>query len=358
MRKRLILAAAALAAVGLGGCASGGNLVVPPHVNSAWAGEDTTCIAVKHAEPPSLESFWTAGAVTVAEMGLSWAYDSLLAMGESEAGRYSASYSGRTIVPVYRLDTDPKDNSQIYRVPTSITFYRLVPPPPATQFNRSNCADKSNNTVFEISFKVVNQLQVLPAKPDDEDGAGTKAPGKGKANVDEGKVMMYRLVPERVILKKVKAKVPVMSWWRPWTWALLLEREYGLVDLNVKVGLSANVVTTDRIVANLDIAQINFPLGKLALPKEGGQTEISADKKAALASDWFQLPTSKQLATNVCEAGQEATCDRSAVGQLTVTVAVEESNDLGDVLKKELENSKDKKDGRIKKLTNQLESKL
>lgn len=331
----------------MSGCASWGDFVAPPHDNSAWSGSETTCIKADYQS--SQKESGTSAVLAISGLALEWAYDGLLQAAEIEAGRYSAAHSARLQTAIYRRATDAdstspwnetetasKPKEPKFLVVSGLEYSRFAPRPPfENQLNDECVASGHSAAEFRLSFAIQRRSTIVES--------------------DAGKVegLQYRLVPTSLAIQRVKAKVPDVSWWRPWTWALLAKPEYASVDINARVELNADVIRDGARKTEV-VAEVDFPFGRIELPSgDVSVSEIPPGTLSALASNWFQLPAPTQL--DICP---KESCQHEERGMLNVAITVTESNDLGVVMSKEVERSRVRKEERIESALEKLKMAL
>lgn len=355
--KRILVLGAML----LSGCANWGDFVIPSHENSANTNHDLLCVVPGHTKP---QESGGAGILALAAGELiGWAYDGLISAGRVEAGRYSASTSGKTSTYVLKFVPDmpgfnytpdvkltPEANQaaelralnawlrlNVIQMDT-IKLVRFVSISDEHHV-KSTCEELKDLEVGELAGHHVNKafelLLDVEYKIDSVPGVLTKGSTEQKT--------MARIVPHYLHVKSSKAKVPAMSAWRPWTWLLFTKPKYGTFDANVALTLEAFVLS-GGVYGSQNIATLNFEFKGIELPEGAGVTIPHEKTIGSQTSEWFEVPPILRLASH----------GKDGLGRMTIKAKLTESNELGDVLGSEIDRAASRKQERVDSLLQKL----
>lgn len=143
--------------------------------------------------------------------------------------------------------------------------------------------------------------------------------------IEEGNVLHIK--PRQFTFNRSKAKVP--AWGQ-------------IVDVNVQVTISALAADKDGKKGLVEVARVDFPMGKTAV----GKGTVRDEKwLRQFAAGWYPLP------------GFAAPSAPGPYGPIVVMVTVMEANDLGDVLAKGAKSLRDDKEKLVDKLLKELDLK-
>jgi len=268
----------------LQGCASFWNTVIPAHPSSGFRGDDLVCLKALAVRQ---EKLMTLGVV---ESIASSAIERLAKGLERESKRYSATYSARHADLLFKKDAEGKISQRV----GSVVFARFIGSETTQCPAAPEMALKDPAVLFEVD---------LDLRPDG----------------------LLMLVPQRVVYKRAKAKVP---FWK------------GELDVDFQLTLSAVTVTKDGKRALVEFAKADFPMGKIKL---GSTLERKAANLVHLAAGWHVVPMEGESAAR-----------SSDFGAFTATMTVIEANELGDVIGKGAKTLAEHKADLAKKIVDNL----
>lgn len=283
------------------GCGKILDTLTPAHRNSKAKSPELVCIQFlnKKTDTEAVAPFIAAAAPIV----LGFAVDQVVKGLEEEAKLYSATYTGRTSSFLWLADTST-DPVSLTLLEKRLRLDRYVgdgvqgikcPTYEYGEDNKGSVPTENSKGVADIleNFRTMSvQLRMDPG---------------------DKKNQTIKVTPELFHLRKTKAKV---SWWN------------SKVDVNVQLTLTSVLKekdgkgnSTNKII---DIAQIDFPMGKHNISKEHEITELDQ-----LASGLISLPS-----INLEEVKKDLGGQIGKVVPLNVSLKIMESNDFGDVIGK------------------------
>lgn len=329
--RRGLIAASVTSVVLLQGCATWGDVLIPRHPKSGLDSRDVVCVSVKQGDAQN-----SAGTIValLAKPAISWAYDKVVSAVETEAGRYKASYSGRNSVMLYTKVSDDEAS-----VINKIVVKRFM-------------LEGDQKVTVGSAVDVCSQSQLAPVFRAEYDVESLY--------LKDVNVFEARIKPIKFTVLGTKAKALGKSWSRPWSVLANLDHRYAKVDMSVRLKLSAAVYGDDGKRTEKDVITADFPIGKINLNAEHVNANYQGNPSA-----WVQLPAVGTVPGSNCKfaadakKGDKPTCTPELLfGPATIEATVSESDELGDVLSKQVTNAKEKKDKTLDDLIQKIKDKL
>jgi hypothetical protein len=273
------------------GCASAFDALVPAHPNSLKRSQEVVC--VRGLPAPADSEQITAAAVPAviasAAIGLvGFAVDQFAKALDDEATRYKATYSGRTashLLLVERSTSTEKVSPFVARVVV------------ARYLGEKQCPNDLLRDSPSMAMRFIADIELADTQT---------VPGPAHF------LTALKMIPAEFSVRFSKAKVAASG--------------DGAIDMAVQVTLTTFVVDEKGAVRPTDVAKIDFPMGKVALPSGEAQTILTRDHLRHLESTWQPLPA---LKTPILGAA-----GKFKVGLLNISATVIESDDLGDLIAK------------------------
>ncbi|MDR4484361.1 MAG: hypothetical protein R3B95_14320 [Nitrospirales bacterium] len=289
------------------GCSTLGNVVVPPHPNSDLREKEKVCIY------QSLEAQKKAIPAIVAAAGVGLLVDRIAEGIKEEAGRYKTSYSGRKTFRLF-LDSPGKEMNP------AIDTFELVRWVGKEMQNKS-C--KEIEALFspeeKLSPKTKNHL--LRIKKDEKDQTVIEETIRVGFKFSAINQPIWEVTGDYLLLGKTKAKVSQPKIWAPWTWWLYLSDSAGKIDLSATLAIGG-VITTKDGVKHSEFLKTDMPLAKNVdlhdVDEEPNQIGIKD-----VTSGYFVIPASNK--------GSQDEKDRVP---MTLSLTINESDDIGDLIAK------------------------
>ena len=289
----------------LSGCSSFGDFVIPAHPSSASKAPDIVCVRPQVSRYETLDG--TASAFLIREL-FELGADGVERLLEFEKARYTATYSGSATTPIHISRITEDDALAGIRTIEGFELYRVA----ARTFESDppSCTDLAGGDPHLFaSFKITEDRFIPPEAVSDEESTER---------------VRYGIEPQRIALRHAKAKVPVYSVWRPWTWAEI-EHEHSTLDMNYRITLTTPVMNARGDWQDHVIAKVDFPVADLKLPDEVRKTStLGQDALRGLGVRWFSFPALSQLETRRSSEG--GTLEH---GRLQISVQITEQNEFG-----------------------------
>lgn len=338
---RLLGIGLALVVLSHGGCAAVGDFFVPRHNASGILGPDLSCITIHRAEVK-------AGVLApLAAVAAGFLVDKAAAAIQDEANRYKASYSataktkfvegGQVIQDLvftrWRVKQGSLTSCQDLETATvkqgEAENYEAM-----SRDHLQRAANPNSTEAARGDFRNEAQVYALSAqKKRNESETISKALGASALfnlvlRVEEvlGQRTVYQLNPVRLSVIGVKAKVRAISYFKPWSWWMALDNKSGIVELKAKVALSTIVIGKEGAKPT-ELLLVDLPLGEIDLNKDTKVKALNIQPPG-----WFILPIAGERDTNSSVSPTHITVLDGV--PVSVTVSIEEADDLGDVLKK------------------------
>lgn len=316
MRLRTIALLLSIAIIS-GGCAGIIDAMIPKAPHSDANAPEVVCVWFPDAPREILPASLLA---VVAPIAIGFAVDQVSKGLEAEAKRYKASYSGRASSYLLKVSqatgqtmtpASPAPPPSAPGTPATLPPPQSTPVPPPSPLSKVELlhqkmridryhgdVSKAHGCPANLSGPERKLADAIKA----ERTMGFEAEMELSSNLDA-----IRITPTVFELKDTKAKVSIFN---------------QNVDVNVQVTLSTLVKENkDGAAKQADIAQIDFPVGKLKL-----SDDIKPPSLSQLRSSWYAVPRL------TLPPPPDDPSKFAVVGPLNLTITVMESNDFGDVI--------------------------
>jgi hypothetical protein len=298
----------------LSGCSATGDFFVPPHPKSDFRAPEKTCIYIKDTGSPK---FAMTGMAASAAIG--FIVDRIADGVEEEAGRYKTSYSSRTTFSLFEEAPGNTFNPTL----DSFELVRWI----GKMAKEKTCSgieelfdekDKTRTVTEKSTQKEI--VEQLLRKKEVENKVVLEEAMRISFNMHSKNYPIWEVTGDYILLGKTRAKVSEPQILVPWSWWLPLSKSSGKIDLNATLAIGG-VITTKDGLKHSDFIKVDMPLGKKfeLADEEGKFNKIDISD---VTSGYFVIP------------GPKTKDDDKNVVPITLSLTINESDALGDLIGK------------------------